>query len=113
LISDLFSPTGYQDGFSRLLSQGYEGLVLHVLTPEERNPTLSGDLKLVDVESGDEQEVTIDREMRNRYRQRLAAWQDDIGRWCGQRGATYIPVTTDVPFEQFVLFHMRQRGLIK
>jgi uncharacterized protein (DUF58 family) len=113
LITDLFSPTGYKDGMSTLLAQGYEGLVLHILTPSEINPPLAGDLKLVDVESGHEQEVTIDSSMRNLYRQRLAAWQDEIGRWCGQRGVWYMPVTTDVPFDQVILFHMRRRGLVR
>ena len=113
LITDLFSPTGYEEGLSTLLAQGYEGLVLHVLAPQEVNPPLAGDLKLVDVESGHEQEVTIDVGMRSLYRRRLAAWQDEVGRWCGQRGVTYVPVTTDVPFEQVILFHMRRRGLVK
>lgn len=113
LITDLFSPTGYQDGMSALLAQGYEGFVLHVLTPGEVNPPLAGDLKLVDVESGHAQEVTIDASMHSLYRQRLASWQEKVGRWCGQRGVWYMPITTDVPFDQVILFHMRRRGLIK
>jgi len=113
LLTDLFSPTGYEEGMSTLLAQGYEGLVLHTLAPGEVNPPLAGDLKLVDVESGHEQEVTIDSGMRSLYRQRLTAWQDEVGRWCGQRGVTYMPVTTDVPFDQVILFHMRRRGLVR
>ena len=113
LISDLFSPTGYQEGLSTLLARGYEALLLHVLAPEEANPSLAGDLKLVDVESGHAQEVTIDAGMRALYRRRLAAWQQDNRRWCGQRGVAYVPVTTDTPFDELILFHLRQRGLVR
>jgi uncharacterized protein (DUF58 family) len=113
LISDLFSPTGFQDGLSTLLAQGNEGLLLHILAPEEVTPPLAGDLKLVDIESGHEQEVTIDATMRDHYRRRLAAWQTEIGAWCGQRGVSYIPMTSDLPFEQLILSHLRQRGLIR
>jgi uncharacterized protein (DUF58 family) len=113
LITDLFSPTGYENGLSTLLAQGYEGLLLHTLAPEEVNPQLAGDLKLVDVESGHEQEMTVDAGTHDQYRRRLAAWQDKIGRWCRQRGVSYLPVTSDLPFEQLILFHLRQRGLIK
>ncbi len=113
LISDLYSPGGYQDGLGMLLSQGYEGVLLHTLSPDEANPLLAGDLKLVDVETGHEQEVTIDAGMRGLYAQRLQAWQDEVNRWCGQRGAAYVPVTTDLPFDQFILFHLRQKGLVK
>lgn len=113
LISDLFSPGGYQDGLGALLSQGHEGVLLHTLSPDEASPPLGGDLKLVDVETGHEQEVTIDAGMRELYGRRLQAWQDEINRWCGQRGAVYVPVTTDMPFDQLILFHLRQKGLVK
>jgi uncharacterized protein (DUF58 family) len=113
LITDLFSPGGYQDGLSALLARRYEVILLHVLAPEEANPRLAGDLKLVDVESGHEQEVTIDAGMRALYRRRLAAWQDEANRWCGQRGAAYVPVVTDTPFDELILFHLRRRELVR
>jgi uncharacterized protein (DUF58 family) len=113
LISDLYSPSGYQDGLSTLLARGYEAIVLHVLSPEEANPQLAGDLRLVDVESGHEQEMTIDAGMRRLYRQRLAAWQDENLGWCGQRGVPYVPVITHTPFDELILFHLRRRGLVR
>jgi uncharacterized protein (DUF58 family) len=113
LISDLFSPVGYQEGLSALLARGYEVMLLHVLSPEEANPHLWGDLKLVDIESGHEQEVTVDAAMRGLYRDRLAAWQEETNRWCGQRGAAYVPVVTDTPFDELILFHLRRRGLVR
>jgi len=113
LVSDLFSPGGYQDGLSTLLARGYEVILLHVLAPEEADPCLAGDLKLVDVESGHEQAVSIDAGMRALYRQRLEAWQDEHNRWCGQRGAAYVPVVTDTPFDELILYHLRRRGLIR
>jgi uncharacterized protein (DUF58 family) len=113
VITDLFSPSGYQDGTSTLLARGYEVVLLHVLAPEEADPRLAGDLKLVDVESGHEQEVSIDAGMRTLYRRRLAAWQDETNRWCGQRGVSYVPVVTDTPFDALILFHLRRRGLVR
>jgi uncharacterized protein (DUF58 family) len=113
LISDLFSPGGYQDGLSTLLARGYEVILLHVLAPGEADPHLAGDLKLVDVESGYEQPVSIDAGMRALYRQRLDAWRDENARWCGQRGAAYVPVVTDTPFDELILSHLRRQGLIR
>jgi uncharacterized protein (DUF58 family) len=113
LITDLFSPSGYEEGMSTLLARGYEAILLHVLASEEADPSLAGDLKLVDVESGHAQEVTIDAGMRALYRRRLAAWQRENHQWCGQRGVAYVPVTTDIPFDELILFHLRQRGLVR
>lgn len=111
LISDLLAP--YRDGLSALLARGYEALLLHVLSPDEADPPLAGDLKLVDVESGHEQEVTVDAAMRDQYRRRLAAWQQDNTQWSTRHGAAYVPVTTDLPFDQLILYHLRQRGLVR
>jgi hypothetical protein len=113
LISDLFSPGGYAEGLDTLLARGYEALLIHVLAPEEADPYLAGNLTLVDVESGHEQEASIDAGMRSLYRHRLAAWQADIQRWCGQRGVAYAHVVTDTPFDELILFHLRRQGWVR
>jgi len=113
VISDLFSPTGYRDGLSRLQGRGYEVSVLHLLSPDEIDPPLAGDLRLVDVETGDSQDVTLDGGLRELYRKRVAAWRDEIERHCLKRRVNYIPVTTDLAWDELVLHHLRRRGLIK
>lgn len=112
LISDLLSPTGYEEGLSALLARGHEGLVIHTLTPQEVDPPLSGALELVDVESGEGQAVTIDARTHALYRARVSAWQEQIQRWCAQRRVTYVPITTDIPFDELILYHLRRRGLL-
>ena len=77
LISDLFSPAGCIDGVTALAARGHEVAVIHTLSPDEVEPPLGGDLRLLDVETGDPQEVTIDGGMRALYRRRLAAWRDE------------------------------------
>src|SRR5262245_47326379 len=59
VITDLFSP-GYQSGLSSLQSKGHEVGLIHVLAPEEVDPPLAGDLQLIDVETGDTQDVSLD-----------------------------------------------------
>ena len=113
LISDLFSPAGSVDGLSHLAARGYEVTVVHVLSPDEVEPPLGGDLRLLDVETGDPQEVTIDGGMRALYRHRLAGWRDEIRRTCRAGDAHYVPVETDVPFDRVVLYDLRRVGLLR
>ncbi len=113
IISDMFSPTGYVDGLNALLSRGHEVAFLHVLAPEEISPPLVGDLRLIDVETGQAQEVTVDATMRGIYQQRLAAWRDEIRDECLRRGAYYFPLVTDTPWERVILSDMRRAGLVK
>lgn len=113
VISDMFSPTGYVDGLNALLSRGHEVAFLHVLAPEEISPPLVGDLRLIDVETGQAQEVTVDATMRGIYQRRLSAWRDEIRDECLRRGAYYFPLVTDAPWERVILSDMRRAGLVK
>jgi uncharacterized protein (DUF58 family) len=113
LITDLFSPAGYLQGVTSLAARGHEVAIIHILSPDEIDPPLGGDLRLIDVETGAAQEVTIDGGMRDLYRRRLAAWRDEIGAACRARDVTYLPVQTDLPLEQLVLTELRRTGLIR
>jgi uncharacterized protein (DUF58 family) len=113
LISDLFSPAGYAEGLTALAARGHEVAIVHVLSPDEVEPPLGGDLRLLDVETGEPQEVTIDGGMRALYRRRLEEWQDEIRATCRARDAHYIPVVTDTPFDRVVLYDLRRVGLVR
>ena len=113
VISDMFSPTGYLEGLNALLGRGHEVVFIHVLSAEEVTPPLTGDLRLIDVETGQAQEVTIDATMRDVYSQRLTAWRDEVRNDCQRRGAHYFTIQTDEPWERIILSDMRRAGLIK
>jgi uncharacterized protein (DUF58 family) len=109
----MFSPTGYVDGLNALLGRGHEVVFIHILSPEEVTPPLAGDLRLIDVETGQAQEVTIDATMRDVYHQRLIAWREEIRNECQRRGAHYFAMQTDEPWQRIILSDMRKVGLIK
>jgi uncharacterized protein (DUF58 family) len=113
IISDLFSPAGYRDGLNTLLGKGYEVGLIHVLSPDEVAPPLGGDLRLVDVETGTAQEVTIDGPMRDLYLKRFDDWRESIRADCVGRGVHYIFVDTGTPWEKVILYHLRRLGAVK
>jgi uncharacterized protein (DUF58 family) len=112
LFSDLLDE-GWSGGLSALASRGFEVTVMHILSPDEMTPPLSGDLKLLDVETGSEVEITADYDLLSRYRESLAAWQQEVRGFCGKRGMHYVPVDTSVPFEELFLAVLRRRGVLK
>jgi len=120
LFSDLLDD-GWSDGLRVLASRGFEVTVLHILAPDEVNPESSdwlsagptNDFKLVDVETGAEVEITADYDLLGRYRDGLAAWQEELRRFCGARGMHYVPVETSVPFEELLFAWLRRRGVLK
>jgi uncharacterized protein (DUF58 family) len=112
LFSDLLDE-GWQDGLHALVRRGFEVTVLHLLSPEEVDPPLSGDLKLLDAETGAEVEITADYEMLARYREGLEDWQAEIRRFCAARGMHYVPVVTSLPFEELLFAWLRRQGVLK
>jgi uncharacterized protein (DUF58 family) len=112
LFSDLMDD-GWSDGLRALASRGFEVTVLHTLSPDEVDPELGGDLKLLDVETGAEVEITADYDLLQRYRDGLAAWQEELRQFCSARGMHYVPVETSVGFEQLLFAVLRQRGVLK
>src|SRR5206468_8777817 len=75
LISDLLDPAADRV-IRELASTRSELIVLHVLSPQELDPPLEGDLRLVDAETGEGVDVTADLATIDAYRDRLAAWKD-------------------------------------
>lgn len=110
IISDLLDPGGWEAGFRALLERRFELHVIHLLAAEELNPPVRGDLRLTDSETGEVREVTVDGEALRGYRQRLHEFLDRVEGFCHAREIGYRRVTTDVPFDEFLLSQLR--GLV-
>ena len=114
LISDLYSAgtAGGRAGLLALAARGYEINVIHTLAPDEIDPALNGELKLIDRETGAERELTIDDAALARYRATLDAWRDDLAGYCRARNWPYLPVGTDLPFDELILTALRRNGMV-
>lgn len=113
VISDLLSPSGYQEGIAALQARGYEVVLIHLLSLDEVEPPLAGDVKLVDVETGLEAEITLDVSTQGQYLARLQEWRTEIEGFCRGRNVHYIPLTTDFPWEKLILQTLRVQGVVK
>lgn len=113
VISDFMDKSGYTDGMRYLLSRNLDLYVIHVLSPEEIDPTLVGDLKLRDVEDDDIAEVTISKPLLKKYKANLTSFCTELKNYCTQRGITYLFTNTRVPFDTLVMSYLRQRGLLR
>jgi uncharacterized protein (DUF58 family) len=112
LFSDLLSPT-WEKALSRLASRSSEVVVLHTLSPQELRPTLGGDVRLIDRESGAAVSVTLNNDAIRLYGQRLADWQRTIESFCARHGMGYVPVDTATPLETLVFEVLRRRGVVR
>ncbi len=113
LITDLMDKTGYDRALKLLVAQQMDVYVLHVLSPEELNPEIKGDLRLVDAEDSDIAEVTVSRPLLDRYKRTLAAFVDGAKDYCTRRGMSYLMTSTETPVDKLVGTYLRKRGLVR
>jgi len=113
LISDLMDKAGYETALRSLLAASYDVYVIHVLSREELDPDLQGDLRLVDCEDGDQQEITVTAPLMKRYKQTLGAFLGGAKNYCSRRGMVYLSASSDTSVEDLVLGYLRQRGLVR
>jgi len=111
LISDCYLPP---EAFGRALKQlgvrGHDLLVLHLLTPEEKQGPAAGVVTLEDVES--HQRLDVDAlDLETNYRQRLADHLQAMRRAVLASGGHYLQVDTDQPLNsmlhQYLTFRAR------
>jgi uncharacterized protein (DUF58 family) len=111
LLSDLLDPAADRV-IRELAATGSELIVMHVLAPDELDPSLDGDLRLVDAETGDRVDITADLTTIDAYRTRLAAWKSDFADIAAKRRASYVDLASDVNLADLMFAELRRRRVL-
>ena len=111
LLSDLLDP-GADRVIRELAATGSELVVLHVLSPDELDPLLEGDLRLVDSETGDRVDITADLATIDAYKARLAAWKQDFADLAARRRASYVDLSSDQNLADLMFAELRRRRVL-
>ena len=112
LISDLMDP-GYLDALRDLAGTRSQLSVLHLLAPDELEPEIAPDARLVDNETGQAIEVSGDDDLVDRYRARLAEWQAEISTFVARRGGAYVTVPSDMDLADLLFDVLRRRRVVE
>ena len=112
VLSDFLDPS-WQEGLKALLARGFQVAIIHTLDAEELNPTLVGDLRIIDSESGDWKEMSVNPALLARYHDHLERFCGEIESFANRYGMDYLRTSTAMPFEDTVLKYLRGGGLIK
>ena len=108
VLSDFLDPAGYQPGLTALLGRGFQVSAVQVLAPEELEPAQFGDLRLVDSETGFEQEVTFGKYRLKAYQQTVENYCQRLREFCQGRGIHFFRVRSDANLEQLLLRQLRE-----
>ncbi len=108
VLSDLLDPAGYEPGLMALVGRGFQVDLVHILAPEELAPSSFGDLRLIDSETGGQQEVTFGRFRLKAYQQTVQNFIQRLREFCQHRGINFFAVSSSTPLEDVLLRQLRQ-----
>jgi uncharacterized protein (DUF58 family) len=113
LITDLMDKDGFEAGLRYLVAQQMDVYVIQVLSQEELEPDVKGDLKLVDCEDQDEAEISVSAPLLARYKATLNAFTTGAQEFCGRRGMNYLLANNQTPVKDLIANYLRRRGLVR
>jgi len=108
ILSDFLDPGGYEEGLRALIGRRFQVSTVQILAPEELTPTVYGDLRLVDSESGGQQEVTFGKYRLKAYQQTVENYCQRLREYCRGRGISFFRASSDTPLEDLLLKQLRK-----
>jgi uncharacterized protein (DUF58 family) len=113
VISDLMDKDGYESAMRMLVARDLDIFMVHVLSHEELEPDIKGDLKLVDCEDADQREISVSASLLKRYKQTLNGFIDGAKSFCRKRSISYVPAKSDQPLNTLFEAYLQTRGLVR
>jgi uncharacterized protein (DUF58 family) len=113
IISDFFDEAGFEACLRQLNQTGSDLYAIHVLAPEEIDPRLRGDLKLIDSETEAFAEVSVSRALMKKYKANRDSFCESVRRFCATRGAGHVAISSDASVEDLTLDLLRKGGMVR
>jgi len=113
LISDLMDKQGYETALRWFVAHQVDCYVIHLLSREELDPEVKGDLLLVDCEDHDQAEITVSAPLLAHYQRTLHAFTHNAREFCTRRGIQYLLADNQMSIQQLVAHHLWERGLVQ
>jgi uncharacterized protein (DUF58 family) len=108
IISDFLDPGGFEAGLKILRTIGHDVFVIHIASQRDRDPGAFGDVRFVDVETGDLREVEVTPRLAAAYAAAWDAHASDLAQFCGRYNIGYVRADAERPFEEIILKAFRQ-----
>ena len=113
VISDFLDDDGCQKALQYLSDFGHELLLVQVWSEEDRMPPWTGELELVDAESGSHVKMQVDVRAREKYTAAFDQYSENLQKIAVSNNGRYVGVTTTMALEDVIFGALvRAKGLV-
>jgi len=113
IISDFWDREDYHAGLQCILQRKFDVSLIQVTSQAELNPQVLGPVNIRDIESSyamaNPLTLNLSEGAIRRYHQLVQEHNQELAKFCGSYGISYIQTTTDKPFEELILKYMQLR----
>jgi len=102
VISDFMDDKGCEKPLQYLADFGHELLLVQVWAEEDRVPPWTGEMELVDAESGERLKLQFDERARERYTMAFDEYSDGLRQLAMRNGGRHVGVSTAQPLDEVV-----------
>jgi len=113
LFSDLYDPAGFEAGINMLRFNKFEPYVIELVDPSDARPSLKGDVRIYDCETGEERELTVTEGMLEKMERAVHEYRQSLERFCAQKQVPYFAADVNTPFDELVLRVFRRGGFLR
>ncbi|MEW6129871.1 MAG: DUF58 domain-containing protein [Acidobacteriota bacterium] len=103
IISDFFDEGDFRQDLKLLAQRRFDVNLIQVLADEEVSPETAGDWLVVDAETGEEREITINARAVEAYKKTLAKFTESLESFCRKQGIGYTFMQSSAAFEELLL----------
>ncbi len=99
--------------FNLLYSAGLEVFGVQILSPTERDPELTGDLRFVDSETEVSLDISNVGELISIYQDRRRALERELDEHCRRRRGRFLSISSDDPIDWLLFDLFRRKGWLR
>jgi uncharacterized protein (DUF58 family) len=108
VISDFLDPHGFEPGLKLVSSMGHDIFAVHVSAASDSDPRALGEVRFVDAETGELQDVDVTPALARAYGDAWKAHAEELERFCGRYHLGYVRADAAVPFDEIILQTFRK-----
>lgn len=112
VISDFLDEQGIEEAVKYLKYKKQQVILIQVLARQEVEINGEGVVNLLDMETGHEVRLTLNRASIEQYNHAMQKWQERIEKLARRYELTYIRMLADEPLEKFLFDNVCNQGII-
>lgn len=113
LLSDFLTFGDLNPALNSLYSSGLEIHAVQMLSDMELMPDLTGDVRLIDSETGETLDISGAAELHGLYQDQLAWQEEDLTAACQKRSGRFLRVATSTPLDSILFDTFRRKGWVR